>query len=165
MKDKAKMKKRIIVGILVLVVIAAISLLYTMLGEDAPQDELSTDLKDYIYAYDFETFPERTERFPHAVKIGDGIGAREPMDTVIDMISFTIPARQITARAEMPLADDCLMPFQLCANACGKSRNARTYDDYVCHIYCSLQVRYKIWYSFAISSSSSRAATVRSVSR
>ena len=56
MKDKAKMKKRIIVGILVLVVIAAVSLLYTMLGEDDPQDELSKDLKDYIYAYDFETW-------------------------------------------------------------------------------------------------------------
>lgn len=61
MKDKAKMKKRIIVGILVLVVIAAVSLLYTMLGEDDPQDELSKDLKDYIYAYDFEVFPGRTE--------------------------------------------------------------------------------------------------------
>ena len=55
------MKKKIVIGILVFLVIAAVSLIYTMLDEDSPSDEWSKNLEDYIYAYNFDAFPDRID--------------------------------------------------------------------------------------------------------
>ncbi|MBQ9121079.1 MAG: hypothetical protein IJY12_01795 [Clostridia bacterium] len=51
MKDKTKLKKRILIGILVLVILAAGAYIYTLLAEEEPSEELLA-AEAYLYRYD-----------------------------------------------------------------------------------------------------------------
>ena len=49
MKNRTKLKKRIVIGILILVIIAAVAYVYNLLTEDTPEPPKT--LEDYLYRY------------------------------------------------------------------------------------------------------------------
>ena len=82
-----------------------------------------------VYTY---AVAQRTEFLPHLIRFRIRVGAREPVDTVVYMITVPVPAGKIAARNEMPFAYYRMMSVFLRVYARGKPRYSPAYYENSC---------------------------------
>mgnify|MGYP006932859443 CR=1 FL=1 len=76
---------------------------------------------------------ENAEVLPHLVGARHRVRTSEPMYAVIDVISLSVPAGQISARDKMTLTNYGLMAAKTCVNSGAETPNAASDYEYFRH--------------------------------
>ena len=80
-----------------------------------------------------DALTERAEIFPHPVERRVRVGAREPMDAVVDAVIAAPPAGEVPARHGEFFADYRAVSRRLCVNTCGEPRHPAADDENIRH--------------------------------